>query len=417
MVLAVFVLLGAGFFLFRRMTVKHPVCGPEMPSPDSTYVAEDSLGKGEMLAGVLARWCLPQERINDVYAALTKTDFNFRNMRRGDGVAFVYHGLNLAAVSYRTDMVTSYAVQFDSAGTTAAKEVKPVNTVRVVLRGEVQGSLWNSMIAMGEKPGLIVNFAEILSYDVDFLTEVSERDSFEVLLDKLYVDSTFYRDGRIYAVRYKGKIGNYYGFFYGAPSGHWDFYNEKGQSLRKTVLRSPLQFAKVTSYFGMRYHPILKTVREHTGVDYGAPSGTPVSAIADGQVTIAGWSGGYGRLVEIRHAGGLASRYGHLSGFGAGVREGARARQGQTIGYVGMTGLATGPHLHFEIRQNGTPVNPLKVIPPRAEPVPSRNMPEFNALKASYLADLAKPAGPVTVRDTAQEKRELPLPQSKVSGH
>jgi murein DD-endopeptidase MepM/ murein hydrolase activator NlpD len=416
-VLVLLAVIGAGFLVVKRLNVKHPACGPELPSPDSTYLGEDSLGRGEMLAGVLERWCVPQERINEVYAALTKTDFSFRNMRQGDGVVFVYHGLNLAAVSYRKDMVTSYAVQLDSAGATAAKEVKAVDTVRVVLRGEVQGSLWNSMIAMGEKPGLIVNFAEVLSYDVDFLTEVNERDSFEVLLDKLYVDSTFFRDGRIYAVHYKGKIGNYYGFFYNDPSGHWDFYNEKGQSLRKTVLRSPLQFAKVTSYFGMRYHPILRTWREHAGVDYGAPSGTPVSAIADGQITIAGWTGGYGRLVEIRHAGGLSSRYGHLSGFGPGVHEGARARQGQTIGYVGMTGLATGPHLHFEVRQNGTPVNPLKVIPPRAEPVAKKNMPEFEALKASYLADLTRPAGPVVAAlDSAPEKRELPLPQSKASG-
>jgi murein DD-endopeptidase MepM/ murein hydrolase activator NlpD len=130
-------------------------------------------------------------------------------------------------------------------------------------------------------------------------------------------------------------------------------------------------------------------------VDYGAPTGTPVSAIADGTVTIARRLGGYGNLVEVKHAGGLSSRYGHLSRYGGGVRGGRRVRQGQTIGYVGMTGDATGPHLHFEVRQGGKPVNPLKVIPPRAEPVARKNMPEFNALRASYLADLARPAGSV----------------------
>jgi murein DD-endopeptidase MepM/ murein hydrolase activator NlpD len=355
-----------------------------------------------MLADVLARWCVPQTRINDVYAALAKTDFNFRNMRAGDVVSYVYQGLDLTGITYRKDVVTSYNVRFDSAGTTAAKEVKPVDAVRVVVRGTIKGSLWNSMIALGEKPGLIVNFAEILSFDVDFLTEVNEGDTFELLLDKFYVGSAFYRDGRAYAVHYKGKIGNYYGFSYREPSGHWDFYNEKGQSLRKTVLRSPLQFAKVTSYFGMRYHPILRTWRQHTGIDYGAPTGTPVSAIADGTVVMARWNDGYGNFVQIRHAGGLASCYGHLSRYGAGVKAGQNVRQGQTVGYVGMTGLATGPHLHFEVRQGGKAVNPLKVIPPRAEPVASKNMPEFNVFKASYLADLAKPAGPVVaVTDSA----------------
>jgi murein DD-endopeptidase MepM/ murein hydrolase activator NlpD len=398
--------IAAGVLVVRRLTAKHPVCGPETPSPDSTYVAEDSLGKGEMLAGALVRWCVPQARINEVYAALAKTDFNFRNMRPGDVVSCVYRGLDLTGITYRKDLVTSYNVRFDSAGTTAAKEVKPVDTVRVVVRGAIKGSLWNSMIEMGETPGLVVNFAEILSYEVDFLTEVNEGDTFELLLDKFYVDSAFYRDGRVYAVHYKGKIGNYHGFFYREPSGHWDFYNEKGQSLRKTVLRSPLQFAKVTSYFGMRFHPILRTWRQHTGIDYGAPTGTPVSAIADGIVVMAGWNGGYGNFVQIRHSGGLVSCYGHLSRYGAGMKAGRSVRQGQTVGYVGMTGLATGPHLHFEVRQGGKAVNPLKVVPPRAEPVASKNMAEFNVLKASYLADLARPAGPVVAAgDSVPPKR------------
>jgi murein DD-endopeptidase MepM/ murein hydrolase activator NlpD len=358
-------------------------------------VAEESLGKGDMLAGVLARWCLPQTSINQVYAALTKTDFNFRNMRPGDGVVFEYRGLNLVAVSYRKDMVTSYTVKFDSAGATASKEVKPVDTARVVVRGAIKGSLWNSMIDLGETPALVVNFAEVLSYEVDFLTEVHEGDTFELLLDKYYVDSAFYKDGRVYAVHYKGQAGNYYGFYYRSPSGHHDFYNEKGQSLRKTVLRSPLTFANVTSRFGRRFHPISRVYRQHQGVDYGAPTGTPVSAIADGTVTMARWNGGYGNFVQLRHSRGLVSCYGHLSRYGAGVKAGRSVRQGQTVGYVGTTGLSTGPHLHFEVRRGGKPVNPLKVIPPRAEPVARKNMPEFRVLKASYLADLARPAGPV----------------------
>ena len=387
--------IAVGVLVVRRLATKHPVCGPPVPSADSTYVAEDSLGKDEVLTNVLARWCLPQTRVSDVHAALAKTDFNFRNMRPGDVVALAYQGLDLVGITYRRDPVTSYNVRFDSAGTTAAKETRPVDTVRAVVRGTIKGSLWNSMIELGETPALVVNFAEVLSYEVDFLTEVIEGDSFEMLLDKCYVDSTFYKDGRVYAVHYKGQAGNYYGFYYRSPSGHWDFYNEKGQSLRKTVLRSPLQFAKVTSYFGRRFHPILRTWRQHTGIDYGAPTGTPVSAIADGTVTMARRNGGYGNFVQIRHAGGLISCYGHLSRYGAGIRSGRNVRQGQTVGYVGMTGLATGPHLHFEVRQGGKPVNPLKVIPPRAEPVARKNMPEFNALKASYLADLTRPAGPI----------------------
>jgi murein DD-endopeptidase MepM/ murein hydrolase activator NlpD len=387
--------VAVGVLLVRRLTAKHPSCGPEMPFSDSTYVARDSLGKGEVLAGALVRWCLPQDRINDVYASLKKTDFNFRNMAAGDRVTLTYRGLNLTGVTYSKDPVTSYTVQFDSSGTSAVKETKQVDTARVVVRGAIKGSLWNSMIDLGEKPALIVRFAEVLGYEVDFLTEVNPGDSFEILLDKYYVDTSFYRDGAVYAVHFKGQAGNFYGFRYRNPSGRSDFYNEKGQSLRKSVLRSPLTFANVTSSFGRRFHPISRVYRQHQGVDYGAPTGTPVSAIADGTVLMARWNGGYGNFVQVRHSGGMVSCYGHLSRYGAGVKAGQGVRQGQTVGYVGSTGLSTGPHLHFEVRQGGKPVNPLKVIPPRAEPVAKKNMPEFNALKASYLADLAGPAGQV----------------------
>jgi len=411
------VVVAVGVFVVRRITVKHPVCGPDIPSPDSLYVANDSLGKGEVLAGALTRWCLTPDRINDVYSSLAKTDFNFRNMAAGDRVTFRYRGLTLTGVAYSRDQVTSYAVRFESAGTSVAKETKQVDTVRVVVRGAIEGSLWNSMIDLGETPALVVNFAEILGYEVDFLTEVNQGDSFEILLDKYYVDSTFYRDGRVYAVHYKGQAGNYHGLYYRSPSGHSDFYNEKGQSLRKSLLRSPLTFANVTSNFGRRFHPISRVYRQHQGVDYGAPTGTPVSAIADGTVQMARRNGGYGNFVQIRHAGGLVSCYGHLSRYGAGAKAGRSVRQGQTIGYVGSTGYSTGPHLHFEVRQGGKPINPLKVIPPRAEPVAKKNMPEFNALKTTYLADLARPAGPVVATpDSANEKRELALPQSRTSG-
>ena len=392
----VLALVAGGLFVVRRVTAKRPVCGPVVPDPDSTYFAEDSLGSGEMLTDLLSRWCLPQARVNDVYAALGKTDFNFRNMRPGEVVSFLYRGLDLVGVTYRKDLVTSYDVRLDSAGATATKETKPVDTSRVVVRGTIKGSLWNSMIEMGETPALIVNFAEILSYEVDFLTEVNEGDSFEILLDKCLVDSKPYKDGRVYAVHYKGRIGDFSGFYYRSPSGHRDYYNQKGQSLRKAVLRSPLTFANVTSRFGRRFHPISRVYRQHEGVDYGAPTGTPVSAIADGTVVMARRNGGYGNFVQLRHSGGLVSCYGHLSRYGGGIRAGRRVRQGQTVGYVGSTGLSTGPHLHFEVRRDGKPVNPLKVIPPRAEPVAKRNLPEFNALKASYLADLARPAGRVS---------------------
>jgi murein DD-endopeptidase MepM/ murein hydrolase activator NlpD len=371
-----------------------PRCGPELPDPDTTIYGGDVLGANEVLATVLARWSLPQPRIDSIYSALGKTDFQFRSMRPGDSLSFRCQGSTLTLVRYFKDLAGGYEVRWDSSrGLVAEKFAREVDTVRAALRGVIKGSLWNTLIEMGERPSLVVNYAEILSYDVDFLTEVNEGDSFEILLDKLYVDSLYFREGRIHAVHYKGQAGNYWGFYFRMPSGHWDYYTERGQSLRKTVLRSPLQFAKVTSHFGMRMHPIRRVYREHHGVDYGAPTGTPVSAIADGTVTLAGWNNGWGNYVRVRHAGGLVSGYGHLSRYGPGIKSGRSVRQGQTVGYVGSTGMSTGPHLHFEVKQGGKFVNPLKVIPPRAEPVPSRLMADFQRVRDGFLAAL-RPVSP-----------------------
>lgn len=377
-----------GFSLFSILNRKpRPRYGPEVPCSDSVCWGGLALGRNDVLATVLARWGLPQDFYSRTEAALARTDFNFRNMKEGDSVSFEYHGLALVGLEYHKNLVTSYKVSIDSLGRMSARKLeRPVDTVRSVVRGTITGSLWNTLVSMGEKPALVVNFAEVLSYEVDFLTEVHDGDSFEILVDKYYVGSAFYRDGLIRVAHYKGKAGDFYGFHYRLPDGHWDYFNEKGQSLRKTVLRSPLQYAKVTSYFGNRFHPIRRVYRQHAGVDYGAPTGTPVSAIADGTVTMAQWHGGYGNLVEVRHAGGLSSRYGHLSRYGPGVKSGRAVRQGQIVGYVGSTGMSTGPHLHFEIRKSGSPVNPLKVIPPRAEPVPVKYMEDFNRVRNEYLA-------------------------------
>jgi murein DD-endopeptidase MepM/ murein hydrolase activator NlpD len=381
-----------GLALLIAFRPRHPLfpCGPEFPCSESTYYGGDVLKPGEVLAGLLARWSIPNDKINAIYAALATTGFNFRQMKPGDSVSLIYQGLHLNGIDYHQNPVVSYEVRFDTTGNARAQKITlPVDTVKCAIKGTIENSLWHSLLKLGGTPELVVEFAEILRYDIDFFTECNNGDTFELLVDQLEANGRFYRYGRVYAVHYRGRTDNVYGFYYCDPSGRWDYYNEKGQSLRKTILRSPLSFARVSSYFGMRFHPILKIVRPHQGVDYVAPKGTPVSAIADGVVTMARWNGGYGKMVELRHSGGLASRYGHLSRYGPGIKVGKKVHQGATVGYVGATGLATGPHLHFEIRQHGNPVNPLKVIPPRAEPVPARYLADFQRVRQGYL-DLIK---------------------------
>ncbi|MFO7676622.1 MAG: M23 family metallopeptidase [bacterium] len=393
--LALLLAAGAVLMVLRLAPRRNRVpCGPDLPCPESLYVGGDAMRERELFHTMLRRLGVAPARVEQAAAALRLTDFNFRTLRPGDSVTLFCRGLELEALNWHKDAATSYRVRFDSTGAAAARFDAPVDTVRAVVAGTVRTSIWHSLVGLGEGPWLVMAFTDILRYDIDFFTESNDGDTFEIVVDKFLVDSAFYKYGRVHAARYRGRNRDYWGFYFRDARGHWDYYNEKGQSLRKTILRSPLEFRKVTSHFGMRFHPIHRVYRQHHGVDYGAPSGTPVSAIADGSIAFAGWRGGYGRLVEIRHAGGLSSRYGHLSGFGPGVRTGARARQGQTIGYVGMTGDATGPHLHFETRQGGKPVNPAKLIPPRAEPVPDRFRAEFNAVRDACRAEVERARAP-----------------------
>jgi murein DD-endopeptidase MepM/ murein hydrolase activator NlpD len=242
------------------------------------------------------------------------------------------------------------------------------------------------MMAMGEKPQLIADYTDIFGWEIDFFSEVQPDDSFSILFERKYCDSTCIGYGMILAATYSGQIGAFSGFRFTDLEGTTDYYNSEGQNLRKTFQKSPLRFSRVSSFFGRRFHPIRRVMRQHHGVDYVAPRGTPVEAVSDGRVISAGWSGGYGRLVAVGHAEGYETRYGHLSGFAKGIRRGAPVKQGQVVGYVGSTGLSTGPHLHYEVRKYGSATNPLRLNPPRRSPVKQAHLADFSHVRDSLTA-------------------------------
>lgn len=341
---------------------------------------------GEVFAKVLNRAGVPSDISNKIISLLDKTKFNFRNLSTSDSVKLIYSADSLKQIRYIKNYTTAYIFDIDSTNIKISMMYKVLNQRTCVVAGEIFSSLYESMLKAGEKPSLIANYADILAWEIDFFTETQNQDSFFILVEKRFDDTNFIDYGLISAVRYKGKIGDVSGFQYTDPTGYKDYYDKDGKSLRKAFLKSPLRYSHISSFFSRgRYHPILRVVRPHHGIDYTAPSGTPVSAIGAGTVTFAGWKGGYGRLVEISHAQRYKSRYGHLRSFGKGIRSGQRVVQGQIVGYVGSTGLSTGPHLHFELLQNGSWVNPLKIIPPRAEPVKTQYFSAFTSHRDSLL--------------------------------
>ncbi|MBI4773150.1 MAG: peptidoglycan DD-metalloendopeptidase family protein [Deltaproteobacteria bacterium] len=232
-----------------------------------------------------------------------------------------------------------------------------------VVEGTIENSLYTGARKAGLSYGLFHQLVDIFGWDVDFLTDLRRGDSFKVVYESWYRDGKLVKDGVILAARFTNNGRVLDAFWFQEEGDRDDYFDSEGRNLRRAFLKSPLQYRRISSTFSYkRFHPILKIYRPHLGVDYAAPSGTPVQTIGDGKVVFCGWKNGFGRLVEIRHNHGITSSYGHLRGFEKSVKTGRRVTQGQLIGWVGQSGLATGPHLHFAMVDGGKHLNPLQAL-------------------------------------------------------
>jgi murein DD-endopeptidase MepM/ murein hydrolase activator NlpD len=373
----------------------------------SAYVVKPN----EIMAAVLARAGFSTQDIGRIVPALRAAGFNFQAMRPGDSLFVLRRpGENGDSpperedarysprfrdtspprrLLYRRSIEFVYRIDLDSADIRVSMLLKHITKSTAFVKGSITGSLYETMMAMGETPQLIMDYTDVFGWEVDFFSEVQPNDSFAILFERKYCDSVCVGYGAILAASFSGQAGSFAGYRFTDAEGLTDYYNAEGQNLRKTFQKSPLRFSRVSSFFGRRFHPIQRVMRQHFGIDYVAPKGTPVEAVSDGRVVSAGWSGGYGRLVVLGHAEGYQTRYGHLSGFGKGIRSGAPVRQGQVVGYVGSTGASTGPHLHYEVRKYGSAVNPFKLDPPRRSPVRKEFLPQFGKTRDSLATIIA----------------------------
>lgn len=259
-------------------------------------------------------------------------------------------------------------------------------------------SIDSSLFMAGQKANLpddmIMDLAGIFGYDIDFALDLREGDQFTVLYDELFLDGERIGEGNILAAEFVNQGKVYQAIRYTDNDGRTDYYTPEGHSLRKAFLRTPVEFSRISSTFNLkRKHPILNRIRAHKGVDYAAPQGTPVKTTGDGRVVFRGVKGGYGNVVIIQHGSTYSTLYGHLSGFARSVNTGTRVRQGQTIGYLGMTGLATGPHLHYEFLVNNVHRDPLSVKFPDAMPIEARFRNDFLKQAKSMLVQLDQVRG------------------------
>jgi murein DD-endopeptidase MepM/ murein hydrolase activator NlpD len=358
----------------RWLDTARPVGGSTLV-PEPLTVVRGTVRRNATLASTLGGLLSPAGVQVLVEAARPVHDLARISVGRPFGVALGPDGL-MRAFTYGIDEVRTLRVRRHGEQLRADVLERSLETRTAVLSGTIRSSLFGAIEALGEDDQLALDLADIYAWDVDFNTEIQPGDSFRVAVEKEHAEGTFVRYGRILAaelvrgervlraVRHEGAAGAGY-------------YDPDGRPLRKAFLRSPLRFTRISSRFSRsRLHPILHVRRAHLGVDYAAPVGTPVSAAADGVVTTAGWLGGYGRTVRIRHANGLETLYGHLSRID--VRRGQRVAQGDRIGAVGATGLATGPHLDYRMSRNGRFVDPLRQVSAPVEPVPAGEREAFD---------------------------------------
>jgi len=246
--------------------------------------------------------------------------------------------------------------------------------------GVIESSLFATVRRMGEMDQMALDLADIFGSDIDFYADIQNGDSFKVLIEKKYLDGKCVKYGAVQAAAFNNNQKSYTGFRFPDENGKPAYFAPDGKSRKRSFLKSPLKFSRISSGFSSaRMHPVLRIVRPHLGVDYAAPTGTPVQVVGAGVVTVAAFSGGNGRMVRVRHAGGFETMYLHLSRFA--VKSGTRVSQGQVIGYVGSSGLSSGPHLDFRVLRKGKAINPLKVIFPPGAPVPKNRFDTFAALR------------------------------------
>lgn len=348
---------------------------------------EVKLRRGDTLASVLARFGLDHSSAQAAVEAM-RPMFNPRRLRAGESLRLLLDPQEPAVqgVEYRVDN-SVLRVLSTGEGWSADLEEIPFVRKATVVHGTISDSLYQDGVGAGLAPLQILDLATIFESDIDFFADFQKGDAFAIAFEKIrYADGR--RDaGRVLAAEITAGGKSFHAIYYSREDGRGSYYDLKGAAVRRAFLRAPLSYRRISSpYSSNRRHPIFRTVRPHRAIDYAAPAGTPVVAIGRGRVSYAGWRGRYGKLVEIRHPNGYTTRYAHFSRIASGVRAGKRLDQGDVIGYVGETGHATGPHLHFEILRGGKKVNFLTLKLPPSGRLTGKELERFYDLRDQRVA-------------------------------
>lgn len=359
----------------------------QAPSQDHWLTAK--IKSGESMAHIFSRLNLSAKQLHQI----VHTDDNTRKLSRvhpGDEIRVrVNDEQQIQELLYRIDEAQQLQVLKSEQGFQSAILNEPLEIRIAHATGTIDHSLFLAGQDAGLSDGVTMQLANIFGWDIDFALDIRQGDHFTVIYEEIYKDDKKVRDGDILAAEFYNHGRVYQAIQYTASNGTSNYFAPDGMSMRKAFLRTPVEFSRISSTFSTgRKHPILNKIRAHKGVDYAAPTGTPIKATGDGKIIFRGNKNGYGNTVIIQHGSQYSTLYAHMSRFNSKARNGQRVRQGQVIGYVGMTGLATGPHLHYEFRMNGVHRNPLTVSLPKASPIEHEYLQDFKKVAIQRLAQL-----------------------------
>lgn len=388
------------FLVLFLLISQNTVSAAAKKNLDKTDLTESKVVKvryGMTLGTILKKSHVPRQQIQPLMQAFSSV-FNPRKIRAGEKLKFVFNTAgDVASLHYQPAIDKTIDISRDSLGKFNAHLARlPIIKKQNLLVGSVDKTLYEAVLEAGESPELIMAFSDIFQWDIDFFTDPRKGDAFGILYEKEFVIDrnagipTFLRYGKILAAAYSQRDTTLIAYSFTDRSGRVKYYDPAGKSFQKTFLKSPLNYRRISSYFSRsRFHPILKRRRAHTGVDFAARTGTPVVSAADGKVIFKGWNGGYGNCIKISHKNGTyVTLYGHLSRFAKSLFVGQKVAQNQLIGYVGKTGLATGPHLHYTMYYNGRAINPLKIRPLAGKPLSDRELVRFAKIKSEFKKKL-----------------------------
>ena len=395
----------------RRLPFEPKVpTGPDLPEaaidrkkPDSS-LAKLEIRSGDTLAGIFSRLGInPAELVQML--ALPEAVKYLKTLKVGTEIRFAKTGSLLDKFEYEIDDFNTLSIVRDGDTLNATVATIKRDIRQAAASGQISRSLFVDLQRAGVPDATIMAFADLFGWDVDFVRDIKKGDRFKIIFEEVFREGQKVGNGRILAAEFINGEKTLRAFYFKSSDGTEGYFSQNGDAMKKAFLIAPLNFTKVSSRFNLaRMHPVLNRIRAHKGVDYAAPMGTSVRAVANGRVDFAGKQNGYGNVIVLQHGERYTTLYGHLMKFASGISRGDNVKQGQLIGYVGMTGLATGPHLHYEFRINGVHVDPLKVKLPKAIP-----------LEKKYLASFRQAADPLIAQLSALDGKSDETQRSVVS--